>query len=157
MLERKNICGFGNKSRSSIVLSPYRMSRLEPREADHENVWFYVRTGNRYSGGVSRAGRAIRQDDGKLERAGTKDMTLYTFDKDSKGESSCYDTCAKNWPPFMAMKGAKASGAYTLVKRKDGSEQWAKDGMPLYYWVKDKKPGDVTGDGVNGVWHAAKP
>ncbi|GAA5661594.1 MULTISPECIES: COG4315 family predicted lipoprotein [Brucella] len=89
--------------------------------------------------------------------AGAKDMTLYTFDKDSKGESSCYDTCAKNWPPFKAMKGAKASGAYTLVKRKDGSEQWAKDGMPLYYWVKDKKPGDVTGDGVNGVWHVAKP
>ncbi len=58
--------------------------------------------------------------------AGAKDMTLYTFDKDSKGESSCYDTCAKNWPPFKAMKGAKASGAYTLVKRKDGSEQWAK-------------------------------
>lgn len=88
---------------------------------------------------------------------GAKGMTLYTFDKDSKDQSSCYDACAKNWPPFMAMKGAKASGAYTLVKRKDGSEQWAKDGMPLYYWAKDKKPGDVTGDGVNGVWHAAKP
>ncbi len=89
--------------------------------------------------------------------AGAKDMTLYTFDKDSKGTSNCYDTCATNWPPFMAAKGDKASGAYTLVKRKDGSEQWAKDGMPLYYWMKDKKAGDVTGDGVNGVWHVAKP
>ncbi|MBB5702832.1 putative lipoprotein with Yx(FWY)xxD motif [Ochrobactrum daejeonense] len=88
---------------------------------------------------------------------GAKGMTLYTFDKDGKGMSSCYDSCAKNWPPFMASKGAKASGGYSLVKRKDGSKQWAKDGMPLYYWVKDKKPGDVTGDGVNGVWHAAKP
>lgn len=39
--------------------------------------------------------------------AGAKDMTLYTFDKDSKGESSCYDTCAKNWPPFKAMKGRR--------------------------------------------------
>lgn len=89
--------------------------------------------------------------------AGSKDMTLYTFDKDSKGMSNCYDTCATNWPPFMATKGAKASGAYTLAKRKDGSEQWAKDGIPLYYFIKDKKAGDVTGDGVNGVWHAAKP
>lgn len=88
---------------------------------------------------------------------GAKGMTLYTFDKDGKGMSNCYDSCAKNWPPFMAGKGAKASGGYSLVKRKDGSEQWAKDGMPLYYWVRDKKPGDVTGDGVNGVWHAAKP
>ncbi|MFQ0812800.1 hypothetical protein AVM02_01215 [Brucella anthropi] len=88
---------------------------------------------------------------------GARDMTLYTFDKDGKGQSNCYDSCAKNWPPFTAMKGAKASGSYTLVKRKDGSRQWAKDGMPLYYWVKDRKPGDVTGDGVNGVWHAARP
>ena len=38
-----------------------------------------------------------------------------------------------------------------------GSMQWAKDGMPLYYWVKDMKSGDVTGDGVKGVWDAARP
>ncbi|MCB1351011.1 MAG: hypothetical protein KDK11_21085, partial [Maritimibacter sp.] len=30
-------------------------------------------------------------------------------------------------------------------------------GMPLYTWVNDTAPGDVTGDGVNGVWHLAKP
>lgn len=88
---------------------------------------------------------------------GTHDMTLYTFDKDSHGVSNCYGECAKNWPPFIAMKGVKASGEYSLVKRKDGNAQWAKDGMPLYYWVKDKKAGDVTGDGVNGVWRVAKP
>jgi predicted lipoprotein with Yx(FWY)xxD motif len=28
--------------------------------------------------------------------------------------------------------------------------------MPLYLWVKDTKPGDMTGDGVNGVWNTAK-
>lgn len=27
---------------------------------------------------------------------------------------------------------------------------------PLYLWQMDKKPGDVTGDGVGGVWHTAK-
>ena len=26
-------------------------------------------------------------------------MTLYTFDKDTKGASSCYDACATKWPP----------------------------------------------------------
>ncbi len=31
--------------------------------------------------------------------AGAKDMTLYTFDKDSKGESSCYDACARTGRP----------------------------------------------------------
>jgi predicted lipoprotein with Yx(FWY)xxD motif len=28
--------------------------------------------------------------------------------------------------------------------------------MPLYLWQGDKKPGDITGDGVGGVWHLAK-
>ncbi len=123
------------------------------READHENRKFYVRTGNRSDGCVFGCGGACRQDDGKLKGqvlTGAKGMTLYTFDKDGKGMSSCYDSCAKNWPPFMASKGAKASGGYSLVKRKDGSKQWAKDGMPLYYWVKDKKPGDVTGTALMG-------
>jgi predicted lipoprotein with Yx(FWY)xxD motif len=89
--------------------------------------------------------------------AGDKGMTLYTFKNDKPGESNCYDGCAKAWPPFMATADDKADGAYTIVTRKDGSMQWAKDGMPLYYWVKDTKSGDVTGDGFKGVWDAARP
>ncbi|MBX4955728.1 hypothetical protein HJB51_06615 [Rhizobium lentis] len=89
--------------------------------------------------------------------AGENDMTLYTFKKDTKGVSNCYDDCAKNWPPLMAASDAKADGAYSIIERKDGTKQWAKDGMPLYYWVKDKKAGDITGDGVGGNWDLAKP
>jgi len=83
-------------------------------------------------------------------------MTLYTFDKDTSGVTNCYDNCAVNWPPLIAASGAKAEGDYTLVERKDGSMQWAYKGMPLYLWKSDQKPGDVTGDGVGGVWHVAK-
>lgn len=86
-----------------------------------------------------------------------KGMTLYTLKADSKSSSTCYDDCAKAWPPFMADGKAEASGAYSIIDRKDGMKQWAKDGMPLYLFVKDKKAGDVTGDGVKGVWNAAKP
>ncbi|PTV72513.1 MULTISPECIES: hypothetical protein [Rhizobium/Agrobacterium group] len=89
--------------------------------------------------------------------ADEKGMTLYTFKNDKKGVSNCYDKCATNWPPFFAAENAKAEGAYSIVTRKDGKKQWAKDGMPLYYWIKDTKKGDATGDGVNGVWDAAKP
>jgi predicted lipoprotein with Yx(FWY)xxD motif len=89
--------------------------------------------------------------------AGKGGMTLYTFRNDKPGQSNCYDACAGNWPPFMAAKGASAEGEFTLVPRKDGSLQWARNGMPLYYWVKDKKMGDVSGDGVKGVWDAARP
>ena len=83
-------------------------------------------------------------------------MTLYTFDKDAKGVSNCYDDCATKWPPLTAAADAAADGDYTHVARKDGSMQWAYDGRPLYLWQNDKKPGDVTGDGMGGVWHVAK-
>jgi predicted lipoprotein with Yx(FWY)xxD motif len=28
---------------------------------------------------------------------------------------------------------------------------------PLYNWKNDQKPGDITGDGVGGVWHIVQP
>jgi predicted lipoprotein with Yx(FWY)xxD motif len=86
-----------------------------------------------------------------------KGMTLYTFDRDAAGKSNCNGTCAQNWPPLMAAADAKASGDWSLVKRDDGSMQWAYKGKPLYTWVKDTKAGDTTGDGVNQVWHVAMP
>jgi len=90
---------------------------------------------------------------------GGNGMTLYTFDKDAagSGKSVCNDACATNWPPLMAGASDMASGDYAVITRDDGKKQWALKGKPLYYWVKDQKPGDMTGDGVNNVWHVAKP
>ncbi|PSH66438.1 MULTISPECIES: COG4315 family predicted lipoprotein [Phyllobacterium] len=85
-----------------------------------------------------------------------KGMTLYTFDKDTKGKSNCDAKCLANWPAFYAEAGAKAEGEWTLVKASDGKEMWAYEGKPLYTFVKDKKAGDMTGEGVGGVWHVAK-
>lgn len=100
--------------------------------------------------------KAVDSSKGKV-LADEKGMTLYTFKNDKKDVSNCYDDCAKAWPPFMADGKAKASGAYSIVDRKDGMKQWAKNGMPLYFFVKDTKAGDVAGDGVKGVWDAARP
>jgi predicted lipoprotein with Yx(FWY)xxD motif len=87
-----------------------------------------------------------------------KGMTLYTFSKDTGGKSMCNGKCAVNWPPLMASKGMKAPSHYTVVTRDDGTAQWAYRGKPLYTFIRDKKPGDVTGDGVlNGAWQLAKP
>jgi predicted lipoprotein with Yx(FWY)xxD motif len=83
-------------------------------------------------------------------------MTLYVFDKDAASKSNCNGDCAKKWPPLMAAADAKDDGDWTVVARDDGSKMWAYEGKPLYHWINDKKPGDVTGDGVGGVWHAAK-
>lgn len=87
-----------------------------------------------------------------------KGMTLYIFDKDGEGKSACNGPCAANWPPLMASGDAKAGGSYTVIVRDDGSKQWAYKGKPLYTWIKDTKPGDITGDGVaNNAWHIAMP
>ncbi|NWL79457.1 hypothetical protein DM872_21640 [Pseudomonas taiwanensis] len=101
------------------------------------------------------AAEPAMEKDGMLVDA--KGMTLYTYDKDSDGKSACNGQCADNWPPLMADASAKADGEWSVVKRDDGSMQWAYDGKPLYTFVMDKKAGDVTGDGKMGVWHVAKP
>ena len=90
--------------------------------------------------------------------AGANGMTLYTFDKDAagSGKSVCNGPCAGNWPPLMAMDGDSASGDWSIVTRDDGKKQWAFKGKPLYFWIKDQKPGDTTGDGVNNVWRVAR-
>lgn len=90
---------------------------------------------------------------------GANGMTLYTFDKDAAGtgKSVCNGPCAQNWPPLAAAANAASSGDWTVVTRDDGSRQWAYKGKPVYFWAKDQKPGDRTGDGVNGVWRLARP
>ena len=81
-------------------------------------------------------------------------MTLYTYDKDEKGKSNCNGDCAEYWPPVKATADDKPVGGLTIIKRDDGSLQWADDGKPLYTFVKDKKAGDVMGDKMKDVWHA---
>jgi len=95
--------------------------------------------------------------DGML--TGSNGMTLYTFDKDTagSGKSVCNGPCANNWPPLLAADGDAASGDYSIVVRDDGKKQWAFKGKPLYFWVKDQKAGDKTGDGFNNLWRIARP
>jgi predicted lipoprotein with Yx(FWY)xxD motif len=86
---------------------------------------------------------------------GNNNMTLYTFAKDTagSGKSMCNGPCAANWPPLLVDGGPAVSGDYSVITRDDGKKQLAYKGMPLYFWVKDTKPGDKTGDGfLNGAW-----
>lgn len=80
-------------------------------------------------------------------------MAFYTYDKDSGGTSTCYNLCAAAWPPVLGEAGSKTGSGWTMVKRNNGSMQWAHNGKPIYYYIGDRKPGDVTGDGKDGVWH----
>lgn len=87
----------------------------------------------------------------------SKGMTLYVYDKDVPGKSTCNGGCAAAWPPLTATTADKPNGKWTIVTRDDGTLQWAYDGKPVYFWRADKAPGDTTGDGTGGVWHIARP
>lgn len=90
-----------------------------------------------------------------------KGMTLYYFTKDTNGQSACYGPCAQLWPVFYAPTVTVPSSLnpadFGTITRTDGSMQTTYKGWPLYYWVKDKQPGDMTGEGFRGVWYVASP
>ena len=99
-----------------------------------------------------------RTADGVL--VGPNGMTLYTFARDAadSGKSACNGPCATNWPALAAPDTAKPMGGYSVVMREDGKKQWAYKGWPLYYWAKDAKAGDKTGEGMmSGAWKVARP
>ena len=92
-------------------------------------------------------------------------MTVYLFVKDTTSASTCYTSCAQFWPPVLtagapqAGAGAQASLLGT-TSRTDGTTEVTYKGHPLYYFLKDKKPGDTTGQGVNGfgdLWWVMSP
>jgi predicted lipoprotein with Yx(FWY)xxD motif len=90
-------------------------------------------------------------------------MTLYLFTKDTvPGESACYDQCAENWPPLLAGDAPAAlpvgiQGELGTIDRTDGTKQVTYNGVPLYLWAKDTKPGDTTGQGVGDNWWIVPP
>lgn len=83
-------------------------------------------------------------------------LSTYTFDPDTGGVSTCYDGCARAWPPVLTTVREQAAPLGT-TERKDGTLQLTYQGQPLYLYVGDAAPGDKTGDGLGGVWHLARP
>jgi predicted lipoprotein with Yx(FWY)xxD motif len=89
-------------------------------------------------------------------------MTLYLYTKDGENVSNCYDQCAANWPPLLVGNGALVAGAgltgtLGVIDRTDGGRQVTYNGIPLYFWIRDVRPGDTNGQGVGGVWFVVGP
>ena len=80
--------------------------------------------------------------------------TLYLFEADKNGKSACSGPCATAWPPLLSNGAPQAAmgASATLIgttARGDGGSQVTYADHPLYYFVGDKAPGDVTGEGIN--------
>lgn len=89
-------------------------------------------------------------------------MTLYMFDQDGQGESTCYDGCEVDWLPLVVDGDPVAGGGVVesmlgTVEREDGSIQVTYNDWPLYAWTGDSIPSDTTGQGVDGVWWVIGP
>jgi len=90
-------------------------------------------------------------------------MTVYYFDKDTanSGTSTCSGECLAAWPAVVATSDSPkvdgVTGTVGTITRDDGTKQVTLNGLPLYLFVKDKAPGDVTGQAVQGVWWVVAP
>ena len=104
---------------------------------------------------------------GKLGRylVDGRGRSLYLFEKDRRGRSACYGSCASLWPPLMA-KGRVAHGAGVsagrlgTVARRGGGRQVTYANHPLYFYAGDSRPGQTSGEGLNSFgapWDIVAP
>jgi predicted lipoprotein with Yx(FWY)xxD motif len=92
-------------------------------------------------------------------------FVLYAFTRDKNARSACYGACARAWPVYYA-KGTLRPGTGIkrslpgTTKRRDGRRQVTYAGRPLYYYVNDRKPGQILCQNVaefGGTWLVVRP
>jgi predicted lipoprotein with Yx(FWY)xxD motif len=90
---------------------------------------------------------------------------LYAFTRD-RARSACYGACAKAWPPYFAPKGTLRVGPglkrslLGTVRRRSGRRQVTYAGRPLYFYVGDRRPGQILCQDVfeyGGRWLIVRP
>ena len=121
------------------------------------NAWFVVSS----YGGPRQNGAAINvaasKDFGNI-LTDASGRTLYMFTRDEPNKTNCAGGCAQTWPPVLTI-GAPSAGSgataslLSFITREEGSTQVTYNGMPLYYYAPDEKPGDTKGQNVGGVWY----
>jgi predicted lipoprotein with Yx(FWY)xxD motif len=83
--------------------------------------------------------------------------SLYLFTPDELNLSTCNGGCALAWPPVITVNNPRADGSVVgtwlnTITRTDGSRHVTYNGVPLYYFARDDKPGDTNGQTVGDVW-----
>lgn len=88
---------------------------------------------------------------GSVYRHFPSGQRLYTNADDPPGRSTCSVSCALAWPPVPAPADAVALGEWTIIKRADGTRQWALKGKPVYTRFHDA-PEAPTGESAGSAW-----
>jgi predicted lipoprotein with Yx(FWY)xxD motif len=91
--------------------------------------------------------------------------TVYLFTADSKNHSTCNPSCLGYWPAVKATGKVPSSlpginATIGTTSDMSGAKIVTANGWPLYTYVKDAKPGDVTGEETNlfgGKWYVVSP
>lgn len=85
-------------------------------------------------------------------------LTLYHLTTDSSTKTTCTGACAQVWPPLLAPNGvppaSPAPGTFATLTQPDGGLQVTLNGMPLYTYAGDSRPGQANGQGIGGTWFA---
>jgi predicted lipoprotein with Yx(FWY)xxD motif len=69
---------------------------------------------------------------------------LYAFTRDPRGRSTCFGACAAAWPPYRSKAALQAGrGARIGLIGRTRSGQITYAGRPLYYYVGDRRPGQI--------------
>jgi predicted lipoprotein with Yx(FWY)xxD motif len=124
--------------------------------------WFVARTPSVAVNNHSTKNRLLVAHGNIVNAAGALDnsrldFTLYTFDDDTPGVTTCFGGCLAAWPALYAPADAQAFGDFSVIVRdvNTGVKQWAYKGLPLYFYVGDGAPGDVAGEYTD--WTIARP
>lgn len=98
--------------------------------------------------------KEVKINDGRTILASAENgLTLYTFDVDEPGQSNCFGGCLRAWPAMTVAADALIEAPFGVTTRPDGTLQLMIDDQPLYFFVGDRKEGDINGDGLQGTWH----
>ena len=69
---------------------------------------------------------------------------LYAFTRDPRNRSTCFGACAAAWPPYRlrgTLRAGKGARAGLIGRTRSGQITYA--GRPLYYYVGDRRPGQI--------------